>query len=63
MGDRDVTSDENKKILYVDAKNLYGNSMCQILPYDENKFDKNVKLEDILNTPMIVILGISLKLV
>ena len=30
MGDRDVTSDENKKILYVDANNLYGDSMCQI---------------------------------
>ena len=51
MGDRDVTSHENKKILYVDANNIYGHSMCQLLPYDEIKFDKNVKLEDILNTP------------
>ena len=25
--------------------------MVQPLPYDEIKFDKNVKLEDILNTP------------
>ena len=25
--------------------------MCQLLPYDDFKFDKNVKLEDILNTP------------
>ena len=25
--------------------------MKEYLPYDENKFDKNVKLEDILNTP------------
>ena len=25
--------------------------MSQPLPYDEIKFDKNVKLEDILNTP------------
>ena len=25
--------------------------MSQILPYDEIKFDNNVKLEDILNTP------------
>ena len=50
-GDRGVTSDENKKILYVDAKKLYGHSLCQLLPYDEIKFDKNVKLEDILNTP------------
>ena len=51
MGDRGVTSDENEKILYVDAKNLYGQSVCQLLSYDEIKFDKNVKLEDILNTP------------
>ena len=51
MGDRDVTPDENKKILYVDANKLYGRSICQLLPYDEIKFDRNVKLEDILNTP------------
>ena len=51
MGDRCVESDDNKKILYVDSKNLYGHSMSQPLPYDENKFDKNVKLVDILNTP------------
>ena len=50
MGDRDVESDENK-ILYKDANNLYGLSMSQPLPYDEIKFDKNVKLEDIKNTP------------
>ena len=25
--------------------------MCQLLPYDEIKFDKNVKLEDLLKTP------------
>ena len=35
MGDRYVKSDENKKILYLDANNLYGNSMNQPLPYDE----------------------------
>ena len=51
MGDRYVKSDEYKKILYIDANNLYGHSMSQPLPYDEIKFDKNVKLEDILNTP------------
>ena len=51
MGDRYIKSDENKKILYVDANNLYGHSMSQPLPYDEIKFDKNIKLEDILNTP------------
>ena len=51
MGDRYVRSKENKKILYVDAINLYGHSMTQYLPYDEIKFDNTVKLEDILNTP------------
>ena len=50
MGDRYIKSDENKKILFVDANNLYGHSMSQPLPYDEIKFDRNVKLEDILNT-------------
>ena len=50
MGDRYVQSDENKKILYVDANNLYGHSMSQPLPFDELKFDNNVKLEDIINT-------------
>ena len=35
MGDRYVKSDEYKKILYMDATNLYGHSMSQLLPYDE----------------------------
>ena len=51
MGDRNVQSDENKKILYVDANNLYGWAMSEYLPFDESEFDRNVKLEDILNTP------------
>ena len=51
MGDRYVRSDENKKILYIDANNLYGHSMSELLPYDEIKFDRNVELEDVLNTP------------
>ena len=51
MGDRYIKSDDNKKILYIDANNLYGHSMCQYLPYDEIKFDNTGKLEDILNTP------------
>ena len=51
MGDRYAKSDEKKKILYVDANNLYGHSMSEPLPYDEIKFDNNLKLEDILNTP------------
>ena len=51
MGDKYIQSDENKKIMLFDANNLYGDSMSQPLPYDEIKFDNNVKLEDILNTP------------
>ena len=51
MGDRYVISRGNKKILYVDADNLYGHSMSERLRYDEIAFDKIVKLEDILNTP------------
>ena len=51
MGHAYVQSDENKKILYVDANNLYGWIMSEYLPSDEIKFDRNVKLEDILNTP------------
>ena len=51
MGDRYIQSDENKMILYIDANILYGHSISEPLPYDEIKFDNNVKLEDILNTP------------
>ena len=51
MSDRYVKSDDNKKILYKDANKLIGHSMSQPLPFDVIKFDKNVKLEDISNTP------------
>ena len=51
MGDRYIQSDDNKKVLYTDANNLYGHSMSEPLPYDVIKFDDNVELEDILNTP------------
>ena len=51
MGDRYIKSGENENILYIDDNKLYGHSMSQRLPYDENKFDRNVKLEGILNTP------------
>ena len=50
MGDRYIKSDKNKKILYIDANNLYGWAMSESLPYDEIKLDNNVNLEDILNT-------------
>ena len=51
MGDRYIEPVENKKILYIDANNLYGHSMSQPLPYNEIKFDENNKLEDLLKTP------------
>ena len=57
MSDRYVKSDENKKILYMDATNLYGHSVSQFLPYDEIDMwhsdpDKYWNwLEEILNTP------------
>ena len=57
MGDRYVKSDEDNSILYIDATNLYGYSMSQMLPYDEieiwhghpNKYWN--WLDKILNTP------------
>ena len=51
MGDRYVQSDDNKKVLDVDANMLYGWAMSEYLPSDKVKFDKNIELEDILNTP------------
>ena len=47
MGDRYIKSDDNKKILYIDANNLYGHSTSEPLPYDEIQFDNNVELENI----------------
>ena len=57
MGNRYVKSDEDNKISYVDANNLYGHSMSQFLPYDEIELwhghsDKYWNwLDEILDTP------------
>ena len=57
MGDRYVKSDENKMITYMEATNLYGHPMSQMLPYDEIQIwhghpDLHMNwLEEILNTP------------
>ena len=57
LRDRYVKSDEIKKIIYMDATNLYGHSMSQMLPSDEIEMwhghpDLYMdKLEEILNTP------------
>ena len=50
MGGRYVKSNENKKILFMDATNLYGHSMSQMLLYDEINLEKDTCLEEILNT-------------
>ena len=34
MGDRFIISDGNKKIIWMDAINLFGHSMSQMLTYD-----------------------------
>ena len=51
MGDRYLKSEDKRKILYFDANNIYCCAISKYLPYDENKIGKNVKLENILNTP------------
>ena len=57
MGDRFVKSGENKKILHIDATNLYGHSRSQVLLYEEiemwhGHLDLYMnKLEEICNTP------------
>ena len=51
MDDRDVQSDENKEILYVDANSLDGWAKSEYFPYDEIQLDENVKLEEVSNTP------------
>ena len=57
MGDRYVKTNENKKIIYMDATNLNGHSMMHPLPYDESEMwhghlDLYMNcLEEFLNTP------------
>ena len=56
-GDRYVKTNENKKMLYMDATNLYGHSTSQTLPYDEIQMWRGHhdlymnRLEVILNNP------------
>ena len=50
-GYRYVKLDANKNIIYILANTLYGWAMSESLPYDETNIDKNVELEDSLNTP------------
>ena len=52
-----------KKIMYIDANNLYGWAMSEYLPYDEIIFDRNFKLEDSLVLRVIVKSVVSLRLI
>ena len=49
IGDRYVRADE-RKIKYIDSKNLYGWAMSDSLPYDHIKNDESVHLEVILSS-------------
>ena len=51
MGDRYVKSTDNKKILYAVCTILYGHGLSQSLPYDEIKFEKDICIHKVLNTP------------
>ena len=51
VADRFVKSNDNKKILYFDAENLCDWAMSESLLHDKTKFDKNIKVEEILKTP------------
>ena len=47
MGDRPTQNIENTKALYVDASNLYGWAMNQLLPYKDIRLTNVVKLVEI----------------
>ena len=57
MVDRHIKSDENRKTIYIDATNLYGQSMPQMLPSDKIEMWNGPpylymdKLQGISNTP------------
>ena len=68
MGERYVKSDENKKVIYMDAANLYGHSISQPLPYGEIEMGHGhpdvcmIKLEENLNTPDDSAIGIFVRI-
>ena len=50
LGNRFIKLDGKIEVLYKDSYNLYGSAMIQILPDEQNTFDKYVNLEEISNT-------------
>ena len=51
LRDRTFISDESEKMLFFDAKKIFGWVMSEPLPHDDNGFDKKRELGDIINTP------------
>ena len=44
MGNRNINKDEGRKLWNIDANNLYGYALMQILPYKEFRFT-NITLD------------------
>ena len=47
----------------MDATKLYVHSISQPLPFDDIKFERNICLEEMLNTPDDSDIGVFLKLI
>ena len=50
LGSRLIESCEKFKILYEDMNNLYGWAMMQFLPTDNVRNEKNISIDNVLNT-------------
>ena len=50
MGDRYVESNDEQKVLCIDAFILYSWAMSQYLPYDKIKFEEEYNINELLNT-------------
>ena len=61
MDGRYVKPDENKNIISIDSNNLYGLSLTQPLPYNEIRFKGKFRLNKILKTPDISVVGYYLE--
>ena len=50
MGNRKINKNENRKLWYIDAKNLYGYAPMQKLPYKDFRCANDISLDKVLNT-------------